>query len=562
MVYILKHFILKKYKNVLIRLCHKYRQLSNIVRYLIISVRGRSNYKFIILNMFWLSFLIGLILTRKVLEVDNKFSKDISDSFWQLLAILFTGLTIVFSIYYPPIIKDIQHLSVGFNQKLRRRLIGVNAVSSVIKQMVLSMVFMALVLFILYLVKIPDNYQKPSFILSKFLIIFSIIIWVLEIYNLAKSDYTNYTLDSLLVLSTDLENQRGYYSVINRQLYAHLKNGDWYNYNNELINITDFINKPNQCEYCYDFCIRSFVINSDEEDYINFIIYTHENSVKWYYFNRQINQDFFRIPATNIDRFQNYAFATNFSYLEKFITLVVIRHAEDLSSEGQEILIEYYLWLLEMLCIMKHDYVFTFAIDMIRSFHEPTHAYTFLQDALKIILYRENGKAASGLFRGYFILLNNKNITFYELLEESDGSTALLFKDLIYLTMINVVLNSTSTEDLVYDQVAIKHCFQFITASGIKNDELFEEWLTFIYFFNKMYPTKIRLDDLLSEKIPILADRLHLLRSVCVDEKLINVNEKDAQSFRFTRAVEDHDFFEHPKIQAANFQQYFDDYFL
>lgn len=442
--------------------------------------------------------------------VDNAiFWNKIIPLFSMVLGIQFTVITFVLSIYFPPIIKDLKDLSIGVNKSVVNELIKLNEISQKIYLMSTSIVINVGIFLGLYLLtlfrKMSDS---DNFIIFLALICYvSSVFWLLinEIWQLAKTNGDdNYVQDCLSLASIDKDNQDGYFKIISRCISKYLKNHnelddvDTYRLNRDLIQVIKFINETKNYTYCDQYCIRKFLSTHDQRQYLYFIISSYDNPVRYYDFTGEnIEHSFFNVPIDNIEKFQNYMFATDSPILPKFVDDILGCH-KNLDDNEQLALIDYYLWFLDNLCVLSCDnddsdkslsnnsqsqqnlannYPLSFALDMISGFKDISTARKFLREAMKIACYRKNKAAINGLYRGYLTYLQDNSIEYYSKLKRTDGGTAWLFSDLIRLTIIHKALNVSISH--VY---GVEHLMQKI----VKYPTLLLEWLAFLYFCNNI----------------------------------------------------------------------------
>ena len=471
---------------------------------------------------------------------------------------LITAFTFVLSIYLPPIIQEVKDLSAGIKKSCRNKIIRNNILSVNIFQMVISILI--IVILILGCLQVSGIIgENISYKITQAVIWYSVTTafsWVVSIWMLAFIDSDNYTKDCLLILPIDHKNQVSYLTLIKRQLDKHLSKNEYYRFNDDLVQVIKFVSKKNGNNFYYveDYCIKHFFNSKhNEEQYINYILNTYDNPVRFYYYSRDaFTSSDFHVPSDNITRFQNYMFSVKYTGIEEFYTQIVKQHVE-LTVDNQGILIDYYLWCLDRLCELNHDYSFIFSLDIMRSFKSGDYARDFLQDAMKIVLSRQNTYAACGLYRGYFIFLRNNGVDNYIKLKDEDSNTAWMFRDLIYLTMIYFALEVDKHNaggdfrllelpDIIYD----------ITQKCATNHDLLLEWQAFIYCYNKLSPTfKItedRFEQFLKRKSVVDTDAYELLKQILNDDV-----SKIMPDFQFTRAIE-HDFWNNEKIANTNYR--------
>lgn len=430
--------------------------------------------------------------------------------------------------------------------------------------MVMSIIIMAFLVLELFCLSamISDKSQLGIIIIVLIYSVITLCFWVMSIYELALIDYDNYVHDCLLLLRIDLKNQRSYYTIIERQLHKHLTNNDVYRFNNDLIQIAKFIAKvkSSQFMYCRDLCIDPLFYGHNEVQYLKSITYTYDIDTQGYSYSKEpTTSDDKGFPEERITTFQGFLFSSKSHILGDFLVNVVETHVE-LEESSQHELINYYLWVLDSLCVNKNNYSFIFTLDIIRAFKSRKDARKFLLDAMKIALYRQNNDAARGLYRGYLIFLAEHGVSNYIQLKKNDGGTAWLFSDLIHLTMINSVLNDSELDDSDILFTEFNRSIFDITNKCSVDKDIFLEWVAFIYCHNEIAKLKITERDFTSDypKTSVFdiipEDCTELLRQI-LDNNPIEIQKSDAGTFQFTRAINDHDFWANTKIKATNYHR-------
>ncbi len=482
---------------------------------------------------------------------------------WGLLAVLVTALTFVLSIYLPPIIKELKDLSIGINKSIRHKLIKDNPISLNIFQMIISIFLIAFLVLELFCLSLILNDKSSQLWITVVVVIYAVItlcFWVMSIYELALIDYDNYIHDCLLLLPIDSKNQRSYYTIIKRQLHNHLANNDVYRFNDDLIQIAKFIAKNRSQSFMYfeDFCIKPLFYAHNETQYLKNMTYTYDISIQRYSYSKEpTTSDDLGLPEERITTFQSFLFSSNSILLRNFIINVVQTYVE-LEKSSQHELIDYYLWVLDNLCANNDDYSFTFALDITQTFKSGKDARKFLLDAMKIVLYRQNNGATRGLYRGYLMFLARQGIDYYIELKNNDGSSAWLFGDLIHLIMINSVLNDSELDHLDVMFKGFNRSIFDITNKCSVDKDIFLEWVAFICCHNKIARLEITENDFISgypeaSVFDIIPEELSELLRQILDNNQIEIQKSDAYTFQFTRAIDDHDFWNNEKISATSY---------
>lgn len=537
---------------------------------------SKFNIALLVANIMGVILLFGFLFYPHSKDAVNNdwFWNHVFTVLWGLLAILVTALTFVLSIYLPPILKELKDLSIGINKSIRHKLIKNNSISLNILQMVISIgMITSLVLELFFLSSMISDESSPIRI-TILVIIYAVItlcFWVMSIYELALIDYDNYVNDCLLLLPLDSKNQRSYYTIIERQLHKHLANNDVYRFNDDLIQIAKFIAKVNQVqfEYCRDLCIDPLFYGHNESQYLKSITYTYDIDIQSYSYSKEpTTSDDLGLPEERIDSFQKFLFSSKSHILGQFLINVVQTHVK-LEKSTQHGLINYYLWVLDNLCVNNDDYSFIFALDIIRAFKSEKDARKFLLDAMKIALYRQNNGAVRGLYRGYLIFLAEHGIKYYIRLKKHDGGTAWLFADLVHLTMINSVLNDSELDnsDVMFRRFN-RSLFDITNKCSVYND-IFLEWVAFIYCHNRIAKLKIAENDFISiypesSAFDVISEQLSELLRQILENNPIEIQKSDAYTFQFTRAMENHnfhDFRQNIKIKATNYHKILRDVF-
>jgi hypothetical protein len=339
------------------------------------------------------------------------FEKRFFDIFSWVVGIQITSLIFVLSVYLPKIQKEVNKFSIGIVDEVRSKLIKQNPITIIIYQMmnlVIITMFTGVNVFIFsYFV----NYRIRFLFIIFIGLITLLTIFMAIILRVILIKYDNYVYDSISLLPTDEKNQNCYFTVIKRQLDNQLSSNDTFSLNRDLIQVATFIDKYTQFTYFDQKCVLSFLQVYDIKQYINFVLETYENNVLRYSYSvNTITNKSFNIPEDNIDKFQNYMFTNNSRVLQRFLIEIVKNH-ETIQSEAQNLLIDYYCWCLDSLCVHSNDYSFIFALDITQLYKDLSFARYFLISAMKITLSRESNNSARGLYRGY--LLCNHSAYFY-----------------------------------------------------------------------------------------------------------------------------------------------------
>jgi hypothetical protein len=382
----------------------------------------------------------------------------------------------------------------------------------------------------------------------------------MSIWELALIDYDNYIHDCLLLLPIDSKNQRSYYTIIERQLHNHLSDSDVYRFNDDLIQIAKFIAKvkSNQFMYCRDLCIDPLFYSHNETQYLKSMTYTYDISIQRYSYSKEpTTSDDLGLPEERITTFQGFLFSSKSYILVNFLKNVVQTHVK-LEKPSQHELIDYYLWALDNLCVNNDNYSFFFALDVTRAFKSRKDARKFLLDAMKIALYRQNNGAARGLFRGYLIFLAEHGVSNYIKLKKNDGGTAWVFGDLIHLTIVNSALNDSELDgsDIMFKGFN-RSIFDITNKSSVDKD-IFLEWIAFIYCHNRIARLEITENDFTSgypeiSVFDIIPEDYAELLSQILDNNPIELQKSDACTFQFTRAIDDHDFWNNARISNTSY---------
>ncbi len=286
--------------------------------------------------------------THKNIIIDNnKLYWDNIAIIWGVVAMLITALTFVLSIYLPPVIKEVKDLSAGIKPSCRNRIIHNNKLSVNIFQMIVSIVIIIfLLIVILKFCGIAGTDLSLAITRVIRYSIIAILLWVVSIWALTCIDNDNYTSDCLLLLPIDKKNQTAYFTLIKRQLDKHLSKKEYYRLNDDLIQVVRFITKNIRNDFysLKDYSIKYFFNSKfNQRQYINCILNTYDNPVRFYYFSRDAitRNDFSYAPNDNITRFQNYMFSVKYRGIQEFYTKIVQRHVE-LTADNQDRLIDYY----------------------------------------------------------------------------------------------------------------------------------------------------------------------------------------------------------------------------
>ncbi|MBY0245595.1 MAG: hypothetical protein K2Q03_09100 [Sphingobacteriaceae bacterium] len=518
---------------------------------------SKFNIALLVSNILSLSLfmLFGLFTHGKNVVSNDWFWNHIFTVLWALLAILVTALTFVLSIYLPPILKELKDLSIGINKSIRHKLIKNNPISLNIFQMVISIGMIAFLVLELFCLSVTISDKSSPLWITVLVIIYAVItlcFWVMSIWELALIDYDNYINDCLLLLPIDSKNQRSYYTIIERQLHNHLANNDVYRFNDDLIQIAKFIanDKLHKFIYCEDYCIKLFFKSNNEAQYLKNMKYTYDLSIQRYSFSKEpTTSNDLGLPEEQITKFQSFLFSSNSTLLRDFLVNVVQTHVE-LEKSSQYELIDYYLWVLDNLCANNDDYSFTFALDITQNFKSGKDARKFLLDAMKIALYRQNNGAAHGLYRGYLLFLERYGIDSYIELKKNDGSKAWLFSDLIYLTVISLILDP---------KIYFESFNQFIYVTTIncaKSEGILLEWVAFICCHNRIAQSKITEKDFSTvypetSVFDLIPEELSRLLRQILDNNPIEILKSDAYTFQFTRAIDNRDFWNNDRISET-----------